>query len=59
MPERPEVLRAMVFIDGLPHNPASGEPNFRLLSCRRWQVIGEAMFERIRDDTDYTKPLRA
>jgi uncharacterized LabA/DUF88 family protein len=36
-----------------PYNPASGLPNFRLLSCPRWHIIDQAMFDRIRDDTDY------
>jgi hypothetical protein len=36
-----------------PFNPASGYRQFRLLSCRRWHVIDEALFGRIRDDTDY------
>ncbi len=42
-----------------PYNPTSGHPNFRLRSCRRYHIIGEAMFERIRDDTDYSRPLRS
>lgn len=41
-----------------PYNPASGHPNFRLRSCRRWHIIDQAMCDRIRDDTDYTKPLK-
>lgn len=39
-----------------PFNPESGKPGFRLLSCRRWHIIDEPMFQRIRDDTDYSKP---
>jgi len=41
-----------------PYNPTSGHPNFRLLSCPRWHLIDEAMFGRIRDDTDYSGPLK-
>lgn len=39
-----------------PYNPDSGHPNFRLRSCRRWHLIDQPMFDRIRDDTDYTRP---
>jgi len=41
-----------------PYSPNSGRPNFRLRSCRYWHVVDNAMFERIRDDTDYSRPLK-
>jgi uncharacterized LabA/DUF88 family protein len=40
------------------HSPSSGFPGTRLASCKRELAIDPAMFESIRDDTDYTKPLR-
>ena len=48
----------LVCENAYPFSLSSGHPNFRLLSCRRWHIIDEAMFERIRDGTDYTRPLR-
>ena len=41
------------------YSPSSGFPGIRLKSCRRELVITPALFERIRDDTDYTQSLRA
>jgi hypothetical protein len=48
----------LVCENAYPYSPTSGHPSFRLRSCRRWHVIDQAMFDRIRDDTDYAQPLR-
>jgi len=56
---REELDRWLVVENAFPYATTSGKPKFRLQSCARWHVIDEAMFERIRDDADYTKPLRA
>jgi uncharacterized LabA/DUF88 family protein len=48
----------LVVENAIPYSPTSGYPKFHLPTCRRWHVIGDAMFARIRDDTDYTKPLK-
>lgn len=39
------------------YSPTSGNPKFRLMSCGYYHVIDDATFGRIKDATDYTRPL--